>query len=355
DISINHSSVSRTHAEIINLGAGVYELFDRGSSNGVRVNGTSFERRVIEDDDEIELGDVRLRFVARGRIFRPGGTSKHNTSTASAQINQRKSGLGLMVMVGAALGIVAIIGYVTLSSPTSDSSHSSEIERIVLDQKILEEAKKFSEADQHDTAHAKLNELPETSLLRDSKLVRRIEGRWADEMFARTATSSDLAKRRKILEEISAALLVDATRRKRASDMLARMDNDGTDIDNLPVADQKSTDAEVKESEPPDDDLAPNPFANPKKPAAATKPPSAVATARPTARPLPASATKPSSDDMSKDILAGKNDKMRKALEPRVYSGRATVEEIKILRAICRQQQDFACASKCTALLKAKK
>ena len=359
DISINHSSVSRTHAEIVNLGAGVYELFDRGSSNGVRVNGIKFERRVIEDDDEIELGDVRLRFVARGRIFRPGSTRSLGYASAAASSQHpihRKGGLGVMIGVGAALGIIAVIGFVALRTSDGDSSSSTAVERTAVDQAVLEEAKRLSQSGDHAAAHAKLGELPEGSPLRDSAIVRDLEGKWADEMFAQAATTSDLPKRRKILEQVSSAPMVDAERRKRAADMITQMDTGGTDIGSLPVAAHKVKDA-GKPSEQPEKVLAPNPFAdeNDSTPAA-TKPSN---TARPAAA-VPTSTKKSGFDKASEEVLDKDKDtsdrysSARRSLEPRVWSGRATVDEIKMLRAICRAQKDSACVGKCTALLKQK-
>ena len=360
DISINHSSVSRTHAEIVNLGAGVYELFDRGSSNGIRVNGVKSDRRVIEDDDEIEMGDVRLRFVARGRIFRPGGVPRslgYASATASAQHpTQRKGGLGVMIAVGAALGIIAVIGFVALRTSDGDHNTASAGEDRVVDQTVLEEAKRLSESGDHVAAHSKIGELPETSLLRDSAIVRDIEGKWADEMFAEAATSADPAKRRTILEQVSSAPMVDAERRKRAADMITQMDTGGTDIGSLPVADNKAKDA-GKTPGPLPNGLAPNPFDDDKTPAAtATK-----TSAAPTKTAPPPTGTGPTAGDKAREaILDDKKDTTdryaaaRRSLEPRVWSGRATVDEIKMLRAICRQQRDSACVGKCTALLKAK-
>src|SRR6185503_13528439 len=69
-ISINHSSVSRVHAELIALGNGRYEIVDKASANGIRINGVELKRGILEAGDALELGDVRLRFVGAGKIFR---------------------------------------------------------------------------------------------------------------------------------------------------------------------------------------------------------------------------------------------------------------------------------------------
>src|SRR6516165_9453210 len=71
-ISINHNSVSRLHCEVHALGDGRFEIVDKGSSNGVRVNTAELRRGIVEAGDVIELGDVKFKFVAAGQIFRPG-------------------------------------------------------------------------------------------------------------------------------------------------------------------------------------------------------------------------------------------------------------------------------------------
>jgi ABC transport system ATP-binding/permease protein len=47
NISINHNSVSRTHCEIHRLSEGRYEIIDKESQNGVRVNGRDATRGII--------------------------------------------------------------------------------------------------------------------------------------------------------------------------------------------------------------------------------------------------------------------------------------------------------------------
>ena len=71
-ISINHSSISRMHAELIALGGGRYEIVDKASANGIRINGVELKRGILEAGDALELGDVRMRFVGAGKIFRAG-------------------------------------------------------------------------------------------------------------------------------------------------------------------------------------------------------------------------------------------------------------------------------------------
>lgn len=63
DIILNHKSISRHHAKVIRDGDR-YVVVDLESANGVRINGVEQERVELDSGDVIELGHVRLRFVA---------------------------------------------------------------------------------------------------------------------------------------------------------------------------------------------------------------------------------------------------------------------------------------------------
>jgi pSer/pThr/pTyr-binding forkhead associated (FHA) protein len=82
-VSIDHNSVSRVHCEIHALGEGRYEIVDKGSSNGVRVNGADLRRGIIEAGDLIELGDVRFKFVGAGQVFIPGANESQQLTAIS--------------------------------------------------------------------------------------------------------------------------------------------------------------------------------------------------------------------------------------------------------------------------------
>jgi ABC transport system ATP-binding/permease protein len=63
DIVLNHKSISRHHAKVIRDGD-KYIVVDLESANGVRVNGSEFERVELKSGDTLELGHVRLRFTS---------------------------------------------------------------------------------------------------------------------------------------------------------------------------------------------------------------------------------------------------------------------------------------------------
>ena len=68
DIVINHRSISRHHAKIVRE-AGHHHVVDQQSANGVRVNGEEYGKVELRKGDHIDLGHVRLRFIAPGEDF----------------------------------------------------------------------------------------------------------------------------------------------------------------------------------------------------------------------------------------------------------------------------------------------
>ncbi|UCH30319.1 MAG: FHA domain-containing protein [Myxococcales bacterium] len=62
DIWINHQSISHEHAEV-QIGGDKVTVFDLDSANGMRINGVSARRAVLETGDILQLGEVRFRFL----------------------------------------------------------------------------------------------------------------------------------------------------------------------------------------------------------------------------------------------------------------------------------------------------
>jgi pSer/pThr/pTyr-binding forkhead associated (FHA) protein len=70
EIRLDHASVSRAHAKIVNVGG--VRILDLQSTNGVRVNGRDVPYAELEPGDVVELGEVRLRFLVPGAQTRSG-------------------------------------------------------------------------------------------------------------------------------------------------------------------------------------------------------------------------------------------------------------------------------------------
>ena len=97
DIVLNHKSISRHHAKIIRDGD-KYIVVDLESANGVRVNGSEFERVELQGGDTLELGHVRLKFA--------GGNEYVDFEAAAVGGGKRK------LMIIGAVGAVALTGIV---------------------------------------------------------------------------------------------------------------------------------------------------------------------------------------------------------------------------------------------------
>jgi pSer/pThr/pTyr-binding forkhead associated (FHA) protein len=183
-VSVNHASVSRLHAELHALGQGRWEVVDQGSSNGIRINGVDLRRGIIEPGDALEFGDVRLRFVAAGKFFRP-------TIDLSAQLpamgnlagkdQSTQRSIGTILAVAAAVCVLILVAVVMVgggSGPSTGTASSaapmatSEAEQ----REVLNHAVKLADDDVY-AAHEELRRIPESSALYDSEELRAVEDR----------------------------------------------------------------------------------------------------------------------------------------------------------------------------------
>jgi hypothetical protein len=63
DLTLGNDSVSRHHAEISRTREGAFTITELNAGNGVLVNGKPVEKAALQNEDIIELGEVRLRFL----------------------------------------------------------------------------------------------------------------------------------------------------------------------------------------------------------------------------------------------------------------------------------------------------
>lgn len=67
DITVDHRSVSGTHAKLVREDNGEWRILDMQSANGLTVNGESYAQASLKHGDIIELGHVKMRFVGAGK------------------------------------------------------------------------------------------------------------------------------------------------------------------------------------------------------------------------------------------------------------------------------------------------
>ncbi len=341
-ISVNHNSVSRLHCEVHALGDGRYEIVDKGSSNGVRVNAAELRRGIIEAGDVIELGDVKFKFVGAGQIFRPGATDSQQLAAigerAADQIvgGKRRSSavpfivFGAVVVLGAGAAWFFTRPKPDTTTPTAAASESPEAA-------LLSEAKKLCAAGDCDAAHDKLAKIPEGSALRSDAEFKGIEIKWATALLDRAQNEADAAKKKALLQRVSDAPTVDKGLRSKAADLLQKLADSSTiDPNQLPIA--STPDASVKH-----DAGAFKYDAGARAQYDAGAPATTASTARPIA----------SGSDIDREgqLALTQRELAKKSLEGKVYSGRASTDEIRLLKSLCKEVGDRNCVEMCRKML----
>jgi pSer/pThr/pTyr-binding forkhead associated (FHA) protein len=361
-ISVNHNSVSRMHCEVRALGEGRFEIVDNESSNGVRVNGTELRRGIVEPGDLIELGDVRFKFVAAGKLFRPTDSQQFellSDTTATDVIRPRRGGTMLPVAIFAAVVVAGGLG-AWLHSRWRGEGQVSSAAAVPRgpspEQSALDDAKKACFAGDCELAHAGLEAaIAESSSLRSSPDFKDIENRWADQVLARADAEPDVTKKRSLYQRVSQSVSADPGRRKIAADKLQQLDTStatlGTNPTQLPVAFEMTQPSEA--ASPPS--RAERAESNRKPAQVAEAAPPAAAPAPNTSTASPPAATRTAGvDDRERQLaLQGTQDSkvlLKQQLEPRVFGGKATDTEIRLLISTCKDLGDKTCVQQARAV-----
>src|SRR5450432_180176 len=175
DVPVNHPSVSRVHAEIQPLGDGRYEIVDRESANGVRVNGVELPRTLLDARDVIELGDVILKFIPAGDIYVPGAEESQQLSAltlggtavgAPAGAGSGKWPRGMKVAaLGGTIAILLTLGVVvaTRGGSAQPEIASSGAEPVDSAMRTLSDAKALLDKGDPEGAARKAAEIPDDS------------------------------------------------------------------------------------------------------------------------------------------------------------------------------------------------
>jgi ABC transport system ATP-binding/permease protein len=348
-ISVNHNSVSRLHCEIHALGDGRFEIVDKGSSNGVRVNAVELKRSIIEAGDVIELGDVRFKFVGAGQVFVAGPNESQQLTAISDRDAEladpkKKGGLGgyLGPILGAGvLGAALIVGVVYVMRQRGIDANADIGPSVDAEQAIVLDAKKICTVDDCEAAHTAIaTQLSEASPWRDSADVQQIEQTWAESILKKARAEADPTARRALLDRLVASPAIDPNQRDQAIEMLAQLDTPAPTPSELPLAPGRK-DAGTPIAVAPTSTPTPPPRPQPTSHTTVTNATAAPPTAAPPPPPKP---TANLSEKAREAALNGNPGEVRRLLEAKVMSGHATPEEARLVRAACKQMRDSACA-----------
>jgi pSer/pThr/pTyr-binding forkhead associated (FHA) protein len=353
DISVNHPSVSRVHAEIHSLGDGRYEIVDRESANGIRVNGVELPRSLLDARDVVELGDVVFKYIPAGDVYVPGADESQQISSLggfeAAPVEPRGMALGAKVVIAVGvLGLLGVVAFVATSpggDPVDASINAVKGEPADASVKLLADAKALLDKGEVVAARERASQIPEDSNLRDTPEFRAIQAAWADLLLGQATQATEPAEKRKLLQEVARSTAVDSIRRKRAANDLAALGGETIDVSELPSAplvkpDRSANAGVAKPSEAP---RPGEPTSDP--PAGSAKVATGPATLvrknpfdDPQAGEIPPPAD-PSTAERAR-ITRVKNQLLAK-----VRNGSASEADLKQLRSLCRTLGDASCSN----------
>jgi pSer/pThr/pTyr-binding forkhead associated (FHA) protein len=199
DVVINHRSISRHHAKIVREG-GHYHIVDLQSANGVRVNGEEYGKVELRKGDHVDLGHVRLRFVAPGEDFIFDRDAQVVDVSGAKKSRAGLFAVSALVIVGLAAGAFALVkmtqrgggvGGTTTGGGTGSGDTEGQVARLLLD------SDKALKAEDWDGAIAKCDEAlkldPNQELARDKRQRAEAErkNQQAYEQFVKAAESND--------------------------------------------------------------------------------------------------------------------------------------------------------------------
>lgn len=349
-ISINHNSVSRLHCEVHALGDGRYEIVDKGSSNGVRVNAVELKRSIIEAGDVIELGDVRFKFVGAGQVFVPGPNESQQLTAISDREAElvdpsRRSwgGYALPILGAGFVGALIILGFVWfLRARANDNPNGNITQPADNDQQAVAEARKSCTADDCEAYFHLAEKLPGGSPWRETPEFRQVEGTWVEYTIKKAKGQADSTTRRSILLKAVGTPLIAEGSKKRLDEEIAGLDQALATPGQLPsvtapvptASTPPSASATVARKDPP------------------AHPPTASAPGATTAAPVatsPASATKPAGGnpiERARELALANPPqyaKVRELLLPLARGGRLGGDDLRMLREACVRTGDKAC------------
>ena len=250
-----------------------------------------------------------------------------------------------VVVLGALMvGTVAAGGiYWATKSGTTSATTVAHTTDTSGDSQILADSKRLSAEGKHELSHARLEQLASDSPARQSAEFKALELKWASESLLLADRTTDSSTKRALLSAVAQDPNVDDSLRANARDRLAALDSTPS-----PTASQ----AVVPDSPPTHEVRRPSVAQQPSHlssspaslPAATSQP---AAAAAPTASAQPA-AQPPGPPTKTLAELAASTSSAdwwtaRRIIEPKVLAGTATVEELRLLNQICKDQHDRQC------------
>lgn len=240
EFSIDHASVSRVHAEVRRIDADHFEILDKGSANGLRINSRELPRAVLDGRDVIEVGDVVLKYIPQGQIFRASpaeGARLAALAGAGVQPPLSKGQFDVgRSLLAAGLGAIlaALLAGYYLFAPSRRVSPPTAVSQSVdgAQQGELETIAELARSDV-EAAHERIVNLVDSELATGSQVVAGVESAWAKRQLELAARAPDARAKKALLMEVVQALTVPSELRQQAATALDTLNRPGLSLDEL--------------------------------------------------------------------------------------------------------------------------
>ena len=136
DVMINHRSISRNHAKLALEADGSFHIYDLRSSNGIKVNEERYGKVRLQPGDTVELGHVKLRFVAPGDHYVYDPSDGGEEPAIETQPSARKGSLMLVLALFLAAGLIGVFVYLKYW-PTDPKQPQTNIKKTDKDPVII--------------------------------------------------------------------------------------------------------------------------------------------------------------------------------------------------------------------------
>lgn len=231
EFTIDHGSVSRIHAEVRTLEPGRFEIIDKGSANGLRINGNAVVKGLLDSRDVIELGDVVLKYIPEGQDFRANASEGSRIAAIAGSppppVPESKARTGVLpslfaALLGAAIVAIGVTLYFKYEA-RDESEHSTPKQlKTVTEHVMARRLVAAAEAlDQVDNVTRSLGEY------------REIERSWADAVLTMRASEEEQDTHRQLLDLVARRPHLPAEVREAASKQLSSLSEGAIDLGNL--------------------------------------------------------------------------------------------------------------------------
>lgn len=224
---IDHGSVSRVHAEVRVIGDQKFEILDKGSANGLRVNGHERDRAILDARDVLEIGDVVLKYIPQGQAFKATpdeGTRIAALAGTTLPPSEKNPRSGLIASIIAATVGAVIVGALALFIMNREPAAAAQATH-------LESAAAM--IDRGDLLGAFEHLQSVDSAGRTLGSYQQLEERWAQAALATTPETHDEQARRRLLDLVAKRESLSARVRETAQKMLVAMSEGAVDLNAL--------------------------------------------------------------------------------------------------------------------------